>query len=148
MKQRLILSSIAALALATAALAHSGVKNPAVKARMDVMSAIAENMKAMGAMVKGATPYNATVAQGTARELAEHSAKVTELFETPETDPKSEASPEIWADWPGFREQSDAMTKAALSLAQVDSEDAFKAGFVALGKTCSACHKSYRIDKD
>ncbi|MFY0693224.1 MAG: cytochrome c [Paracoccaceae bacterium] len=148
MKTRLTLSALTAFAVASAALAHSGVKNPAVKARMDVMSAIAGNMKTLGMMVKGATPYDVTTAQGAAQDLARNSAQVIALFEAQESDPKSEARPEIWTNWPDFRDKTDAMTQAARSLAQITDEAAFKAAFSDLGRTCTACHEPYRIDKN
>ncbi|NND21494.1 MAG: hypothetical protein HKO14_05350, partial [Silicimonas sp.] len=51
-------TSVAVLLLvASAALAHQGVKNPAVKARMDVMSAIGDNTKLLGRMAKGEVAF-------------------------------------------------------------------------------------------
>ena len=87
------------LCFATGALAHQGVKNAAVKARMDAMSAIGKDMKVLGGMAKGEAPFDEKVAQMAVSSIADHAAKTFELFEANETDPKSEAKPAIWGDF-------------------------------------------------
>ncbi|MCV6548603.1 MAG: cytochrome c [Cohaesibacter sp.] len=51
------------LSSTTPALAHQGVKNPAVKARMDSMVAIKTAMKTLDDMAKGRVPFAKEAAQ-------------------------------------------------------------------------------------
>ena len=53
------------------ALAHQGVQNPAVLARMTVMSAIAEDTKILGSMAKGDTAFAAEPANGPRRGVVD-----------------------------------------------------------------------------
>ena len=69
---------------------------------MDGMSAIAEHMKTLGQMSKGAAAFDAAVAKSAAAAIAEHAAATPRLFEANETDPKSEARPEIWSNFEDF----------------------------------------------
>ena len=57
------------LLTATAALAHQGVKNKAVMARMNAMSEIAKNTKTLGEMAKGATTFDAEAAREQTQSL-------------------------------------------------------------------------------
>ncbi|MEO1306935.1 MAG: cytochrome c, partial [Pseudomonadota bacterium] len=84
------------------ALAHDGVKNAAVMARMHGMSEIAAQMKAIGDMAKGETTFDAAQARAAVASIAEHAGAVPGLFEAPETDPKSEALPVIWEKFGDF----------------------------------------------
>ena len=77
---------------ATGALAHQGVKNPAVKARMDSMSAIGKSMKVLGGMAKGESSFDAMAVQAAVASIAEQAARTPALFEANETDPKSESN--------------------------------------------------------
>ncbi len=136
---------IAVTLCATAVLAHQGVQNPAVKTRMDAMSAIGVQMKVLGDMAKGKTTFDANAAQLAASGIADHAAKVPALFEAPETDPKSEALPAIWDNFGDFtRISADleaAATQAASSMATAGD---LAQAMATIGATCSACHKSYR----
>lgn len=131
--------------LAGVALAHEGVKNPAVMARMHGMSEIAADMKTLGDMAKGTTAFDASAAQDAARSIAGHARQTPQLFEADETDPKSEALPAIWTDFADFTAKSMAMEREALRQADAfTSPDALAPGLRALGDTCKACHQIYR----
>ena len=65
--------------LVGAAVAHEGVKNPAVMARMQNMSMIADGMKTLGQMGKSAIPFNAEQAQSATRAIARHAAETPGL---------------------------------------------------------------------
>ncbi|WP_299922877.1 cytochrome c [uncultured Pelagimonas sp.] len=134
------------LGLGTAALAHGGVKNQAVMERMTLMTDIKEAMAVLGNMAKGKTPHDAAQAEKARNALAKHAAQIPELFETPASDPKSEARPDIWLDWPDFMAKAGAMEEAAKALDPTNLE-ALRAGMGALGGSCSGCHKPYRIEK-
>ncbi len=90
---------VAALLTATTALAHQGVQNRAVLARMNGMSAIAENIKVLGNMAKGKVAFDQKAARVALQRMADHAAEAPELFEAREDDPKSEALPAIWEDF-------------------------------------------------
>ena len=137
-----------AIIAAPAALSHSGVKDPAVLARMHLMSLVANDMKVLGEMAKGATTFDAETVQMRAASLEEHAFETLRLFEAPATDPKSEAKPEIWQDWEGFSKRAAEMRAAAAQLGRVTVEADFDAAFRAVGQTCSACHETYRINKN
>lgn len=136
------------LATATAVLAHSGVKDRQVMARMNLMSMIAEDMKVLGGMTKGTLPFDTNLAGKHADNLAGHARQIDVLFKEKATDPKSEARDEIWSDWAGFSKVTDEMEAAALALGDAQDLSTFEDAFAALGKTCTACHKDYRIKKN
>lgn len=133
------------LVTTTAALAHQGVQNPAVKARMDGMSAIAENVKTLGQMSKGATEFDATTARLAASAIAEHAAATPGLFEANENDPKSEARPEIWSNFEDFTKKAKELETIAIGFSTSINELAdVNAAMRALGTNCKSCHSVYR----
>ncbi|MEM8741112.1 MAG: cytochrome c [Pseudomonadota bacterium] len=141
---RLSISALALL-LASAALAHQGVTNPAVLARMNGMSTIAEEMEVLGRMAKGAAPFDAPAARQALRAIAAEAEEIPALFAAPETDPKSEALPEIWTQYDDFTVKARALTTLAEDLAQtVSMSEDLPAAMRQLGDNCSACHKPYR----
>ncbi|MBY6162935.1 cytochrome c [Mameliella alba] len=128
-----------------AALAHSGVQNAAVLARMDNMKTIGDTMKLLGSMAKGQTDFQPEVAQAAALQIAKHAGQTPALFEAPETDPKSEAKPAIWENFDDFSAKSLALETAALEVAQaLSSKDALVPSVQRLGETCKSCHSLYR----
>lgn len=134
-----------ALVTATAALAHEGVQNPAVKARMDAMSAIAENMKRLGQMAKGSIEFDATMARSTAAAIAEHAVATPALFEVNETDPKSEARPEIWSNFEDFAAKAIELENIAIRFStSINQQADLNAAMGALGANCKSCHSAYR----
>lgn len=143
--RRCLVLVTALLALATAAVAHKGVENPAVLERMQLMTSIKDHTATLGEMLKGAAPFDADRAKAARAALARDAARIPALFEAPETDPKSEAVPAIWDEWDAFEEIAQEMEEAALAL---DLEDAggLKQSFGAYAGTCRACHERFRID--
>ena len=137
-----MLALCAALLTASAVFAHQGVKNPAVMARMEGMSAIAAQAKLLGEMAKGARAFDAATAQAAAREIAAHAAQIPALFEAPETDPKSEALPAIWEDFARFKAAAKALEDAATSATL--TPESLAPTVAAIGATCGACHKRFR----
>jgi cytochrome c556 len=130
----------------TLAFAHSGVKNPAVMARMNLMSDVGAATKVLGEMAKGTRPFDADTASTARATLLKDADQIALLFEAEEGDPKSEALPDIWTDWAGFMNQTDKMRKATESL-DVSSLDTLREGMAAIGQSCSSCHEAYRIKK-
>ncbi|SMX30654.1 c-type cytochrome [Actibacterium lipolyticum] len=143
------LGKMAALALilgVSAAVAHSKVQNEAVKARMESMSAIGSSMKALGKMAKGEANFDAGRAELAVATIVEQAEAVPALFKAPETDPETEAKPEIWSNWDDFVAKSEALVGVAQSV-DTNSLTGVQAGLGKIGGTCKACHSDYRISK-
>ena len=133
------------LATATAALAHQGVQNPAVKARMDGMSAIAENLKTLGMMARGATEFDAEAARAAAAAIATRAADVPGLFEANETDPMSEAKPAIWTNFEDFSAKASELENVAVGLStSITTPEDLGPAMGSLGASCKSCHSIYR----
>ena len=133
------------LFLATAALAHDGVKNPAVKARMEAMGLIGANTKILGQMAKGEIAFDADKARAAAATIAEQAERAPALFEANETDPKSEALPAIWENFADFTAKAGALQMATTTAAQAIAGPADLGPQLGqIGGTCKACHSKYR----
>jgi len=130
--------------VAGAALAHEGVKNPAVMARMDGMSTIGAETKILGQMAKGEKPFEADVARAAAAKIATEAARIEPLFKAPEKDPMSESLPAVWTDFPDFVAKAKSLEDAALRVAEVTTKEELQTHLREIGATCSACHKVYR----
>lgn len=125
--------------------AHDGVENPDVEARMHAMSDIGAQMKVLGTMAKGQVAFDAAAAQAAAALVAERAAAVPALFETQADDPKSEADPAIWADFEDFTVKAMALQTAAETATEsLSSLDDLRGSLGAMGGTCKACHGPYR----
>ena len=131
---------------ATAALAHTGVKDPQVKARMDGMVTMAADLKTLGQMAKGVTPYDTASAEAALVSLKAEAARIPALFALRAHDPKSEATSDIWTDQNGFTGRTVKM-RAVLDKADVGSPEAIRVSLRSIGGACSACHKDYRAKR-
>ncbi|MEP1611622.1 MAG: cytochrome c [Roseobacter sp.] len=135
----------ATVLFAGAAFAHTGVKNAAVKARMDAMSGIGAEMKILGQMAKGVTTFDQKAAQAAAASIAKLAGVTPALFEANEDDPKSEAKAEIWTNFDDFVKLSRALEITATGLsASIGSKADVSLAMKSLGASCQACHKTYR----
>ncbi len=137
--------AVALIALGTVALAHGGVKNKDVMARMEVMKTIGDQMKIIGAMAKEEAGFDAGAANAALTEIAAQSAQIQALFEARAGDPKSEALPAIWEDWKDFAQlASTAETTAEGMIGTISAEADLGPVLGKLGGTCKACHSKYR----
>jgi cytochrome c556 len=144
------LSAIIVVSATTAVLAHGGAMG-IVKERMDLMSAIGKNMKAVAAMVKGETTFDAAVIETSAKSMAEHSTKINALFPKGSMDKPTEALPTIWEDWDRFAQLSNDLETEATKLGEVATtgdKRAVMMQFAKTGKVCSTCHTDFRVKKD
>jgi len=144
MMSKTALALAVTLATAGMVLAHSGVKNAAVKARMDGMGIIADNTKILGGMAKGAIAFDAAKARMAAKAIAQEARRIPALFEANETDPKTEALPAIWSNWQDFAQKGADLEQAALAMQSAGTLDDVRGTLAVLGKTCKACHATYR----
>ena len=145
MKKMFVTLAVGA-ALATAAFAHDDVKNPAVKARMELMGKVKDATGVLGGMAKGEMDFDETKASAARAALIEHAAAIPAAFEANETDPKSTAKAEIWLNWADFTEKAGALGAAAEAM-DTSAQEWLGAGMGGLGGSCAGCHKVYRVKK-
>ncbi len=126
---------------------HQGAKG-IVKERMDAMKSIGKAMKKLGAMARGKSPLDQNAVRANARIIEQHGVKIPSFFPAGTGHGMSEASPEIWKNPVGFKKASEDMIAAARNAAQsANNIDDLKRAFRQLGKSCSGCHKQFRIKK-
>jgi cytochrome c556 len=68
-----------------------------------------------------------------------------------ETGHDTKAKPEIWSDAAGFAKaaaNAQAAAEKLVTLAGADDKAGFAEQFDAVGKTCGACHRAYRVRRD
>lgn len=110
----------------------------------DLQNGIAEAMK--DGIAHDASPKSFVNA---AKALARYGTVIPSLFPTgTETGGGTKAKPEIWSDRAGFEKAASNFNEAALALqarAEADDKPGFAAAFEAMGKTCGACHRAYRV---
>ncbi|PRY90311.1 c-type cytochrome [Donghicola tyrosinivorans] len=137
--------AVTLIALGTAALAHGGVKNKDVMARMEVMKTIGDQMKIVGSMAKGQTAFDAAAANAALTEVAAQAAQIAPMFETQAEDPKSEALPIIWQQWDDFAKlASDTEIATEALIGSITTEADLAPALGKIGGTCKACHSKYR----
>ena len=152
MNKAFLRAAVAAATLTTGAiaLAHSGATG-IVKTRMDLMKSVADQMKTIGNMVKGAEKYDADQVANAAATIADHAEKIPEMFPDGSIEGPSEALPVIWQDWETFKTITNDMRQKARKLGDVASQSSdvkeIQPYFAALGKTCVACHEDFRQKK-
>ncbi len=126
----------------------------AIETRRAVFEVIKWNFAPMGAMVKGAKPFDKADFAMRAERVAVLSKMPWEAFikgsdvKTTKAE-HNEAKPEIWTDAADFKAKVDAFETQSAKLAEVakaGDEAAMKAQFAEVGKTCKACHEKYRED--
>ena len=141
----LTLAAVFCALSAGAVSAHQGVQNPAVLAWMENMKQMGGAAKLLGEMAKGARAFDPSAAAGALAEIERLAAQSPALFETPQSDPKSEAKPAIWENWADFTAKSDALQDLTVDLqGSVGSLPELRAGMGQLGAACTACHADYR----
>lgn len=136
--------AVLSVCVATGTFAHDGVKNPAVKARMDSMGTIRENVKLLGTMAKGGTAFDAAAAQLAAEAIAREAARTPGLFGSNEDDPLSEARASIWDSFDDFTAKAESLEDAAMSAQNIETIEDLATALPAIGASCKACHATYR----
>ena len=134
------------LATATTALAHTGVKDPNVIARMQGMKSMGQHTAILGDMAKGKTAFDAAAAQAALESLLNETSRVPVLFETAARDPKDEARAKIWTNWADFMSKNKNLS-AVLTKADITGPDQLRQSLRDIGRACQACHEEYRIKK-
>lgn len=138
-----------ALAFATLALAHEGAMD-VVKERMDIMDRQKDDMKIIGDMAKGVTPFDAAKAAEAARDISVTSKKIPELFPEGSEGGESDALPSIWKEWDRFTKSAEDLDRVAGELVAVLEAGSaeWKGAFKKVADTCKACHQDFRAKKN
>ncbi|QMU56958.1 MAG: cytochrome c [Boseongicola sp.] len=140
LKAALIITSVLS---ASAVLAHSGVKDHDVMARMESMKILGQETKVLGQMMRGKTSFDVATARAAMDALILEAGETEALFKPRSDDPKSEALPTIWTEPDRFADQLDAMN-AVLAGADVSTPDQLEQSLRRISASCSACHKEFR----
>lgn len=147
--KRLCLAACAATSLLLALPAAAQFQKPedAVKYRKGAFTVIGAHFSRIGAMVNGKAPFDAKAAADNAAIAATLAALPFTAF-GPGTDKgDTRAKPEIWTEKDKFDAGSRKMQDALAALntaARGGNLDQIKAAFGEAGKSCKACHDSYR----
>lgn len=138
------------LLVSTLLLAHSGASG-VVKERMDLMKSVGEEMKAIGAMIKGQQPFDAVKIRDGAALIAQKSGEVEALFPEGSLEQPTEALASIWDRWADFSQLTQRLGQEAQQLSRKAEEGDRREvtrQFVALGKVCSGCHTDFRKEQE
>ena len=141
---------VGALAISGLATAH-GSATGVVKDRMDVMTAIAANMKSVGGMVSGKTSLDRSAISQAMGEIAENAKRLAHMFPEGTGEAPSEAAPTVWSDREGFQALLDELEKSTRSMSELaasDGDSDLGTAFRLVAVTCKNCHKDYRINRD
>tara|TARA_R110002049_G_scaffold2732_7_gene20811 strand:+ start:870 stop:1340 length:471 start_codon:yes stop_codon:yes gene_type:complete len=146
----LVAGACVAAAIGTVAIAASHTVPPSVKGRQGAMQVISLHAGLLGEMARGNSDYDAGVAQTAADNLVTVSnLNLSTLFpEGTDNGVLSDtiALPAIWSDPAGFQTAWEGFGTAAANLQAVagDGLDPMRAAMGDLGKSCGACHDTYR----
>lgn len=127
--------------------AHDGATG-VVKQRMELMKDLGRSMKALSEIIRGRRSVSPPELTKLARDIGDHGGEaMTRLFPQHSLKNPSEARAEIWRDWQTFEVLSARLVNEAQSLAVADTAQARARAFRTIGKTCSSCHKRFRLKK-
>ena len=140
-------AAAALLVLPWAASAQFNKPEDAIKYRKAALTVIGAHFSSLGAVVKGARPFEAADVQKQAAIINTLAAQPWTAFGLGTDKGETRAKPEIWSQPDKFKSAQEAFEKAAAGLnqaAQAGDEAAFKAAFAAAGKSCKGCHDDFR----
>ncbi len=132
-----------ALTLGLSAAVAQEATNPVVIERQALMKIIGKNTKVLGDMAGGKTAFDAAAADAAKIAIATAAEKIPAVFEANETDPESEAKPEIWSNWEDFLIKAAALPTAVAAL-DATTLEGLQAGMKGVGGACGSCHKAYQ----
>ena len=150
MKNRFLVTGVAlALGVGVAANALAQAKpDVLVKQRQAAMTLQGKYLGPIGAMMKGAVPYNADVVALNATFLENLARMPWDGFQPSTSGEKSAAKSEIYTDTAKFRAAADMLEAATVRLgaaARAKDEAGVRANFGAVAKSCGGCHDVYRV---
>jgi cytochrome c556 len=148
---RLALALLAAAGLATALPAAAQFQKPedAIKYRQSAFTVMASHFGRIAAMAQGKVPFDAAAAKANADIVATMSRLPFAAFPAGTDSGQTKAKAEIWSEPDKFRQGATTMQEAVGKLqtaANSGNLDQIKAAVGDVGKSCKACHDSYRKD--
>lgn len=123
----------------------------AIEYRQAIFQLVKSNVGALGAMNKGAIPFNAQTLQKNSVRLEQLSLMLEDYFatDTSSFDLETEALPKIWQNEVDFKEKIAALTLAAVNLntaAKAGDASQYKSAIGGVFKSCKGCHDNYKED--
>ena len=135
-------------AVAAPASAQFAKPEDAIKYRQSVMTIIGTHFGRIGAVVQGKVPYDAKTTADNANIVFVMSKLPFSAFvEGSDKGGNTKAKPEIWKEMDKFQAAAKDMQEQVVKLdaaAKSGNLDAIKAAFGDTGKSCKACHDTYR----
>lgn len=119
--------------------------------RQAILKLVKSNVGALGAMNKGAIPFDVQTMQTNSLRLEQLSLMLDDYFATDTSgfDVETAALDKIWANQADFKEKISDLTAAAANLnkvAKADDTDQFKPAIGQVFKSCKGCHDNYKED--
>ena len=119
--------------------------------RQAILTLVKSNVGALGAMNKGAIPFNAETIQTNSLRLEQLSLMLKDYFVTDTSgfDVETEALDKIWANKADFNDKITALIAAASNLnkvAKAGDTSQFKPAIGQVFKSCKGCHDNYKED--
>jgi cytochrome c556 len=128
--------------------AAAGELERALEYRQGVMNVYSWNMKSMGDMMKGKKSFDAEAFARHADDLARAASLDVLAGFPPESDEgETDARADIWFDFEDFTQKLEDLRSASQNLSQVAAggdKSAMGDALGKTGKTCKACHDSYK----
>ena len=118
-----------------------------VKQRQAAMTLQGKYLGPIGAMLKGAIPYNADTVALNATFLENLSRMAWDGFDPSTSSVKSRAKPEIYKDTAKFKAAADTLEAEAAKLgaaARAKNEAGVRAAFGGVAKACGSCHDAFQ----
>lgn len=119
--------------------------------RQAILKLLKSNVGALGAMNKGAIPFNVETMKTNSLRLGQLSLMLEDYFKTNTSsfDVETEALDEIWGNQADFNDKINNLTDAASNLNKVamgGDTSQFKPAIGQLFKSCKGCHDNYKKD--
>lgn len=119
--------------------------------RQALLTLVKSNVGALGAMNKGAIPFDVQIMQTNAVRLEQLSLMLEDYFATDTTgfDVDTAALNKIWTNQADFKDKISALTLASRNLnkvAKAGDASQFKPAIGQVFKSCKGCHDNYKED--
>jgi cytochrome c556 len=149
MRTKLLAAAISVVALGGVSLEALAQAKPdvLVKQRQAAMTLQGKYLGPIGAMMKGAVPYNADVVALNATFLENLARMPWDGFDASTKGEKSKTKPEAFTDTAKFKAAADLLESETAKLgaaARAKNEAGVKAAFGGVAKACGGCHDVFR----
>lgn len=149
MRTKILAAAVAVAALGGASFEVLAQTKPDVMVaqRQAAMKLQGKYLGPIGAMMKGAAPYNADVVALNATFLENLSRMPWDGFDASTKGEKSKAKPEVFTDTAKFKAAADTLEAETAKLgaaARAKNEAGVRAAFGGVAKACGSCHDAFR----